>query len=59
MMKLEKIRAAMKVRGIDGVLIYDELNQRYLYDFALTDGVIFITEKRAELITDFTQGSSW
>ena len=53
MTKLEKIRAAIRDRGIDGILIYDELNQRYLCDFAFTDGAVFISERRAELITDF------
>lgn len=53
MRKLEKIRIQMKERQIDAVLIYDELNQRYLSDFAFTDGYLLITAERALLVTDF------
>ncbi len=53
MTKLEKLRAALSEKGIDAVLIYDELNQRYLSDFAFSDGLLVITKDRAELITDF------
>ena len=53
MTKLEKLRAALSEKGIDAVLIYDELNQRYLSDFAFSDGLLVITMDRAELITDF------
>ncbi len=53
MKKLEKIREALGEAGIDAVVIYDELNQRYLSDFAFTDGLLLITKNHAELITDF------
>ena len=53
MTKLEKLRTAIKKEGIDAVLIFDELNQHYLSDFAFTDGLLLITQNRAELITDF------
>lgn len=53
MTKLEKIRKQMKEKGLDAVLVYDELNQRYLSDFAFTDGFLFITLNSAHLITDF------
>ena len=53
MTKLEKLRAAIKKEGIDAVVIFDELNQRYLSDFSFTDGLLLITPSRAELITDF------
>ena len=53
MTKLEKLRVELKNRGIDAVIIYDELNQRYLSDFAFTDGLLLITANRAELVTDF------
>ncbi len=53
MTKLEKIRKALKEANIDAVIVYDELNQRYLSDFAFTDGLLLITENRAELVTDF------
>ena len=53
MSKLIKIRAAMRERGLDAIIVYDELNQRYLSDFAFTDGFLIITGDRAELVTDF------
>ena len=53
MTKLEKLREALSKKGIDAALIYDELNQRYLSDFAFSDGLLVITKTRAELITDF------
>ena len=53
MKKLEKIRLELKKEGIDALVVYDELNQRYLSDFAFTDGLLLITEHHAELITDF------
>ncbi len=53
MTKLEKLRKALRAKGIDAVLVLDELNQRYLADFAFTDGLLLITPEHAELITDF------
>ncbi len=53
MNKLEKLRGALKEKGIDAVIIFDELNQKYLSDFAFTDGLLFITQNTADLITDF------
>lgn len=53
MIKIEKLRAKMKERGFDALLVYDELNQRYLSDFAFTDGVIAVTDSEAFLLTDF------
>jgi Xaa-Pro aminopeptidase len=53
MTKLEKIREKLNEKGIDAVVIFDELNQRYLSDFAFTDGLLLITKNHAELITDF------
>lgn len=53
MSKLDKLRIQMREREIDAVLIYDELNQRYLSDFAFTDGYLLITLERALLVTDF------
>ena len=38
MTKVEKLRLKMKEMGLDAVLVLDELNQRYLSDFAFTDG---------------------
>ncbi len=53
MTKLEKLRKELKSRGIDAIIILDELNQKYLSEFAFTDGLLLITENRASLITDF------
>ena len=53
MNKLEVLRKELAEKGIDAVLIFDELNQRYLSDFEFQDGLLLITAKRACLITDF------
>ena len=53
MKKIDKLRSSMKDKGLDAVIIYDELNQRYFSEFAFTDGMLLITRDRAELITDF------
>ena len=53
MQKLATLRRNMKEKGIDSVVILDELNERYLTDFAFTDGLLFITQNSAKLITDF------
>lgn len=53
MNKLEALRKELKEKGIDAVVIFDELNQKYLSDFAFTDGLLLITQSRACLITDF------
>ena len=53
MTKLTKIRNAMSEKGIDALLVLDELNQRYLSDFAFTDGYLVITASAAYLVTDF------
>ena len=51
--KLEKIREILSQKGIDALLVTDELNQRYISDFAFTDGLLLVTQTHAELITDF------
>ena len=53
MSKLSVIREDMKNKGVDAVIVLDELNQHYLSDFAFTDGLLLISKSRAELITDF------
>ncbi len=53
MNKIEKLRAKMREGGFDAVLVYDELNQRYLSEFSFTDGCLFIALEKAYLITDF------
>ena len=53
MTKIEKIRKTLREKGIDALIVYDEINQRYLSDFAFSDGVILLTHNHSELITDF------
>ena len=53
MSSIFKLREAMKNKGIDAVLVLDELNQRYLSSFAFTDGYLLITRDEAYLVTDF------
>lgn len=53
MSKLQRLRTNMKKKGIDAVLVLDELNQHYLSDFAFTDGFLLITMNKAYLVTDF------
>ena len=53
MTKLQKLRAALKEKGLDAVIVLDPLNIRYLCDFSFHDGMLAITQTRAELITDF------
>ncbi len=53
MKKIEKLRAKMAEQDFGALIVYDELNQRYLSDFAFTDGMLVITEADAFLLTDF------
>ena len=53
MTRLEKIRNTLAEKGLDALVVLDELNQQYLSGFAFTDGLLLITKKRALLITDF------
>lgn len=53
MTRLEKIRNTLAEKGLDALVVLDELNQHYLSGFAFTDGLLLITAKRALLITDF------
>jgi Xaa-Pro aminopeptidase len=53
MSKLPKLREKMKQNNLDAIMVYDELNQHYLSDFAFTDGLLLITLNNAYLITDF------
>ncbi len=52
-MRLTKLRNKMAELQVDAVIVLDELNQHYLSEFAFTDGLLFVTNKRAYLITDF------
>ena len=50
---LNKVRQKLKEAGIDALLSYDPLNQRYLTGFSFTDGAVLITKEKAYLVTDF------
>ncbi len=52
-MNVELLRARMSEKGIDAVMVTDELNQRYLLNYPFTDGLLLITAKHAYMITDF------
>ena len=51
--KLFLLRKSMKEQGLDGIIVFDELNQRYLSNFAFTDGFLAISQNEAYLVTDF------
>ena len=52
MERLDKLRAKLPA-GCDGILVTDELNQRYLTGFAYTDGYVLVTRSAALLLCDF------
>ena len=51
--KLNNLRAAIEEKRIDGLLISDPDNRRYLSGFVGTAGYLFITRDSAVLATDF------
>ena len=51
--KLHLFREKLRELDLDGALIFDELNQRYLCDYAFTDGFLAISQDEALLVTDF------
>jgi len=53
MEKLKKLRQSFKDYGIDGLLITNSYNRRYMTNFTGTAGVVLISEKSAAFITDF------
>lgn len=53
MEKINKLRAAFKEYGIDGMLITNPFNRRYMAQFTGTSGVVLISEEKALFITDF------
>jgi Xaa-Pro aminopeptidase len=52
-MRLEKLRQALAERELEGMLITDPLNRRYLSGFGGTAGWLFVTAERATLAVDF------
>ena len=53
MEKLEKLRAAIEIQGLDGILITSPYNRRYVSNFTGTAGVVLISLDKAIFITDF------
>lgn len=52
-MRLDKLRQRITEHDIDGMLITDPLNRRYLSGFAGTAGWLLVTAERAMLAVDF------
>ncbi|MBE6640045.1 MAG: aminopeptidase P family protein [Ruminococcaceae bacterium] len=50
--RLEKLRAAMKAKGCDAMLISEPMNQSWLCGFEYHDGYMLVTENNAYIITD-------
>ncbi|QOR65437.1 aminopeptidase P family protein [Cytobacillus suaedae] len=53
MLKLEKLREGFKNYGVDGLLITNAYNRRYMTEFTGTAGVALVSETKAVFITDF------
>ncbi|MBE6586477.1 MAG: aminopeptidase P family protein [Ruminococcaceae bacterium] len=53
MSHIKNLQAAMKESGTEAILISSEINQRYLSNFAYTDGFMLILQEEAFLLTDF------
>ncbi len=53
MSRLSKLRSKMAEMSLDAVIVFDELNQHYLSEFAFTDGFLLITQNTAHIVTDF------
>lgn len=53
MEKLVKLRKTFDELGIDGILITDAINRRYLTDFTGSAGTLVVTQTDAYLLVDF------
>ena len=51
--RLDNLRAAIEEKGVDGLLISDADNRRYLSGFVGSAGYLFVTRDGAVLATDF------
>lgn len=52
MNRIAEIREKLAAAGLDGLLISDEKNQRYVAGFPFTDGAMLVGREKAWLITD-------
>jgi Xaa-Pro aminopeptidase len=53
MEKIKKLRSAFEKLGIDGILITNSYNRRYMTNFTGSAGVVLIGTENAQFITDF------
>ncbi|PFP31256.1 Xaa-Pro dipeptidase [Bacillus sp. AFS073361] len=53
MEKIEKLRSNFSTHGIDGILITNPFNRRYISNFTGTAGVVLISADKAQFLTDF------
>ncbi len=53
MLKLQKLRKTFQEKNIDGILITNEYNRRYMTGFTGTAGVAIVSQNDAVFITDF------
>ncbi|MGN4124616.1 M24 family metallopeptidase [Lysinibacillus sphaericus] len=53
MLKLQKLRKALQEHNIEGILITNEYNRRYMTGFTGTAGVAIVSQNDAVFITDF------
>ena len=53
MLKLEKLRKALEENNLDGLLITNEYNRRYITGFTGSAGAAVVTKEDAVFITDF------
>ncbi|MFJ7666099.1 M24 family metallopeptidase [Lysinibacillus sp. NPDC097195] len=53
MLKLQKLRQTLQEQNIDGILITNDYNRRYMTGFTGTAGVAIVSQNDAVFITDF------
>ena len=59
-MRLKNVRAKVAESNVDGMLITDPLNRRYLSGFSGTAGWLLVTPERAErMISEAGTPTSW
>jgi Xaa-Pro aminopeptidase len=51
--RVEMLRAALAADGIDGLLVFDPVNIRYLTGFTGSAGVVLVTDSECLLLSDF------
>ena len=52
MNNVKRIQQELRRRGLDGMLVTDEKNQRYASGFSITDGAVVVGLEKSWLITD-------